>query len=248
MRRSSELDALLNICRREELEAATTTEVGLRTVRVPPVEPEGHLIAEIEAPDGSVARPIVRDAFVWATLARQLHAEVGGDLVEIERRALLVATGRYKHDLLVADEPRTYRSGGPVVVDPTTGIALVGLFLRSRGIGTYLYDTFAQHQMSPESQRLVARKGLPNSKATIFTSRPSTSGCSITHSWRCWRSFSPRLAQPNGLGLGRRCAEDTEDHLTCHSSPFSVNLAGDLKGAVDVSDTDRLSRSLGSGR
>jgi hypothetical protein len=160
MRRSSEFDALLNICRREELEAATTTEVGLRTVRVPPVEPEGHLIAEIEAPDGSVARPIVRDASVWATLARQLHAEVGGDLVEIERRALLVATGRYKHDLLVADEPRTYRSGGPVVVDPTTGIALVGLFLRSRGIGTYLYDTFAQHQMSPESQRLVARKGL----------------------------------------------------------------------------------------
>jgi hypothetical protein len=160
MRRSAELDAVLNICRREELEAAATTEVGLGTVRVPPVEPEGHLIAEIEAPDGSVVRPIVRDASAWATLARQLHAEVGGDLVEIERRALLAATGRHKHDLLVADDPRNYRPGGPVVVDPTTGIALVGLFLRSRGIGAYLYDGLGERQMSPESQRLVARKGL----------------------------------------------------------------------------------------
>jgi hypothetical protein len=57
------------------------------------------------------------------------------------------------------DEPRTYLPGGPVVVDASAEIAVVGLFLRSRGIGTYIYD-FAEHVLSLPPQRVVARMGL----------------------------------------------------------------------------------------
>jgi hypothetical protein len=160
MQRSPELDALLNICRHADLEAATTTrEAGLWTVRPPTVQPDGHLIGEIDHHDRAIARPIVRNATTWTTLARNLQDNVGGNLAELERRALLVAIARDQHDLLVADDPRTYLAGGPVVVNASTGIALVGLFLRSGGIGTYSYD-YAEHCMPPESQRLVARKGL----------------------------------------------------------------------------------------
>jgi hypothetical protein len=161
MQRSPELDALLNICRRPDVKAATTTsEARLWTVRPPVVRADGHLIAEIDRHDGTVGGPIVRDATTWTTLARNLQGDIGGDLTEFERRALIVAIGRDKHDLLVADDPRTYLPGGPTVVDASTGIALVGLFLRSRGIGTYSYDSTGQHLKSPDEQRVIARKGL----------------------------------------------------------------------------------------
>jgi hypothetical protein len=161
MQRSPELDALLNVCRRPDVKAATTTsEAGLWTVQPPVVRPDGHLIGEIDHHDGAIDGPIVRDATTWTTLARNLHGEIGGDLTELERRALIVAIGRDKHDLLVADDPRTYLPGGPTVVDASTGIALVGLFLRSRGIGTFSYDNTGQHLKSPGEQRVIARKGL----------------------------------------------------------------------------------------
>jgi hypothetical protein len=161
MQPSPELDALINICRHPEVEAATTTsEARLRTVRPPTVQPDGHLIGEIDDDGVPVARPIVRNATTWTTLARNLHGEIGGDLTELERRALIVAIGRDQHDVLIADEPRAYLRGGPTVVDASTGIALVGLFLRSRGIGTNSYDRSAEHLKSPDEQRLIARKGL----------------------------------------------------------------------------------------
>lgn len=160
MRTSPELDALLNICRHAAIEAATTTSSNLWTVRPPAVRPDGHLVAQIERQDGTVGGPIVRNATTWTTLARRLHADVDGDLSELERRALVVAIARDQHDVLVADDPRTYLPGGPVVVDASTGVALVGLFLRSRRIGTYLFDEIGAREMPPESQRLVARKGL----------------------------------------------------------------------------------------
>lgn len=184
------VEALMPLRTHELLDVTTTTEAGPSVLRIDRSERIDDQIAVFtESADGSKSMSAIWPASTWLGWAKEHADRSGRDLDEEEHRYLLASAVDGRVDALLLRDPVfpqsiASHSNSMAAAD---GVAMVGLFLRSRDAAEVAIDERSRSTVAINTQRFIVSRVV------------------LRHGWRWWSACvaagDPLIRVGQGLQL-----------------------------------------------